>query len=147
MKVRKSSPCFHIAGNCGNFWEFLYLKNSYFVILCKTENVWQNLFFKIFFTKWRKICRLQVHIQSEDDKHLLLVSTNTQKVKEHFCLVVPFTHTSIFAELMQTTNTLAKFVAKFAACYQYQRTICPPWFTFHLMDSLIQNGRKIVNNK
>jgi len=74
---------------------------------------------------------------------------------------------------MQTTNTvtLAKFVAcwqyqrticlpwftfrlmdslvhlKFVACYQYQRTICLPWVTFRLMDSLIPNGRKIVNSK
>jgi hypothetical protein len=44
---------------------------------------------------------------------------------------------------MQITNTIA--LTKFMACYQYQRTICLPWSTFHLMDSLIPNGRKIVN--
>jgi hypothetical protein len=38
-------------------------------------------------------------------------------------------------------------LAKFVACYQYQRTICPPWCTFGLMDSLVPNGCKIVNNK
>jgi hypothetical protein len=60
----------------------------------------------------------------EDEKHLLLVCPSTQKVREHFCLTLPFTHISIFAELMPTTNTVA--LVKFVACCQYQRTICPP---------------------
>ncbi len=30
---------------------------------------------------------------------------------------------------------------------QYQKTIYPPWSTFRLMDSLVPNGRKIVNSK
>jgi hypothetical protein len=59
----------------------------------------------------------------EDEEHLLLVCPNTQKVKEHFCSALPFTHMSILVELMQTTNTVA--LAKFVACCQYQR-ICPP---------------------
>ncbi len=57
-------------------------------------------------------------------KHLLLVCSNMQKVSERFCSVLPFTHISTFAELMQTTNMIA--LAKFVACCQYQRTICPP---------------------
>jgi hypothetical protein len=36
----------------------------------------------------------------EDEEHLLLVCPNTQKVKEHFCLALPFTHTSTLAEFM-----------------------------------------------
>ncbi len=49
----------------------------------------------------------------EDEEHLLLVCPNIQKVKERFCSVLPFTHTSTLVELMQTMNmvTLAKFVA------------------------------------
>ncbi len=49
----------------------------------------------------------------EDEEHLLLVCPKTQKVREHFCSALPFTHISTLAELMQTTNvvTLAKFVA------------------------------------
>jgi len=35
----------------------------------------------------------------DDEKHLLLVCPNTQKVKERFCLALPLTHTSIFVEL------------------------------------------------
>jgi hypothetical protein len=65
----------------------------------------------------------------EDEEHLLLIYPNTQKVTEHFCSTLPLTHTStlaelMHAELMQTTNTVA--LAKFVACCQYQRTICPP---------------------
>jgi hypothetical protein len=56
----------------------------------------------------------------EDEKHSLLVCPNTQKVKERFCS----THTSTLVGLMQITNTVA--LAKFVACYQYKRTICPP---------------------
>jgi hypothetical protein len=81
----------------------------------------------------------------KDEKHLLLVIPNTQKIREHFCLALPVTHTSILAELMQTTNTVA--LAKFVACCQYQRTICSPFSTFRLMDSLVPNGCKIVNSK
>ncbi len=53
----------------------------------------------------------------EDEEHLLLVCPNTQKVREHFCLALPFTHTGTLAKLMQTTNTVA--LAKFVACCQY----------------------------
>ncbi len=60
----------------------------------------------------------------EDEKHLLLVCPNTQKVRERFCSALPFTHTSTFVEFMQITNTIA--LAKFMAYCQYQRTICPP---------------------
>jgi hypothetical protein len=60
----------------------------------------------------------------EDEEHLLLIYPNTQKVRERFCLALPFTHISTFVELMQTTNMVA--LAKFVACCQYQRTICPP---------------------
>jgi hypothetical protein len=45
--------------------------------------------------------------------------------------------------LLLTTNTVA--LAKFVACCQYQRTICPSWFAFHLMNSLVPNECKIVN--
>jgi hypothetical protein len=78
----------------------------------------------------------------EDEEHLLLVNPNTQKVKECFCSTLPLTHTSILVEFMQTTNTVA--LAKFVACCQYKRTICPPWSTFRLMDSLVPNGLKII---
>jgi hypothetical protein len=53
----------------------------------------------------------------EDEKHLLLVCPSTQKVKERFCLTLPLTHTSTFAELMQTMNTIA--LAKFVTCLLY----------------------------
>jgi hypothetical protein len=36
----------------------------------------------------------------EDEEHLLLVCPNTQKVRERFCLALPFTHTSTLTELM-----------------------------------------------
>jgi hypothetical protein len=60
----------------------------------------------------------------EDEKHLLLICPNTQKVKERFCLALPLTHINTLVEFMQTTNMVA--LAKFVACCQYQRTICPP---------------------
>jgi hypothetical protein len=60
----------------------------------------------------------------KDEKHLLLVCPNTQNVRERFCSALPLTHTSTIVELMQTTNMVA--VAKFVACCQYQKTICPP---------------------
>jgi hypothetical protein len=81
----------------------------------------------------------------EDEKHLLFICPNIQKVKERFCSTLPFTHLSTLAELMQTTNMVT--LVKFVACRQYPRTICPPWSTFCLMDSLIPNEHKIVNNK
>jgi hypothetical protein len=60
----------------------------------------------------------------EDEKHLLLVYPNTQKIREHFCSALPLTHTNILVGFMQTTYTIA--LAKFVACCQYQRTIYPP---------------------
>ncbi len=75
----------------------------------------------------------------EDEEHLLLVCPNTQKIRERFCLALPLTHTNTLVEFMQTTNIVA--LAKFMACCQYQRIICPPWSTFRLMDSLVPNGR------
>jgi hypothetical protein len=51
----------------------------------------------------------------EDEKHLFLACPNTQKVKERFCLAMPFTHTITFAKLVQTTNIVA--LTKFVACY------------------------------
>ncbi len=60
----------------------------------------------------------------EDEHHLFLVYSNTQKVKEHFCSTLPLTHTNILVELMHMMNMVA--LAKFGARCQYQRTICPP---------------------
>ncbi len=59
----------------------------------------------------------------QDEKHLLLVCPNTQKVKEHFCSALPLTHMSTLAELMHITNTvaLAKFVAWAHAHYEHGR--------------------------
>ncbi len=51
--------------------------------------------------------------------HLLLVYSNTQKVKERFCLALSLTHISTLAELMQIANTVV--LTKFVACYQYKR--------------------------
>jgi hypothetical protein len=51
----------------------------------------------------------------KDEEHLLFVYPNTQKVKEHFCSALPFTHMSTLAKLMQTMNIVA--VAKFVTCY------------------------------
>jgi hypothetical protein len=62
-----------------------------------------------------RLCRCYDLGKVKDEKHLLLACPNTQKVKEHFCLALPLTHTSILAELMQTTNMIA--LAKFVACY------------------------------
>jgi hypothetical protein len=71
-----------------------------------------------------RLCRSCNLGKVEDEEHLLLICPNTQKVRERFCSTLPFTHTSNLVELMQTTNTVA--LAKFVACCQYQRTICPP---------------------
>ncbi len=60
----------------------------------------------------------------EDEEHLLLVCSSTQKVKERFCSTLPLIHISTFVELMQTTNTVT--LAKFVTCCLYQRIIYPP---------------------
>ncbi len=72
----------------------------------------------------KRLCRGCDLGKVEDEEHLFLVCANTQKVREHFYSILPLTHTSTLAKLMQTTNTIA--LAKFVACCQYQRTICPP---------------------
>ncbi len=66
----------------------------------------------------KRLCRGYDLGKVEDEKHLLLVCPNTQKIKEHFCLALPLTHTSTRAELMQTTNTIT--LVKFVAYCQYQ---------------------------
>ncbi len=48
----------------------------------------------------------------KDEKHLLLVCPNTEKVRECFCSALPLIHISTLAELMQTTNMIA--LTKFA---------------------------------
>jgi len=93
----------------------------------------------------KRLCRGCDLGKVEDEKHLLLIYPNAQKVRECFCSTLPLTHISTFVELMQTTNTIA--LAKFVACCQYQRTIYPPWSTFCLMDFMVPNKRKIVNSK
>jgi len=50
----------------------------------------------------------------EVEEHLLLICPNTQKIRERFCSTLPLPHTSTLAELMQTTNTVAR--AEFVAC-------------------------------
>ncbi len=72
----------------------------------------------------KRLCRGYDLGKVEDEEHLLLAYPNTQKVKEHFCSALPLTHTNTLVELMQITNMVA--LAKFVACCQYQRTICPP---------------------
>jgi hypothetical protein len=71
-----------------------------------------------------RLCRGCDLEKVEDEEHLLLVCPNTQKVRECFCSTLPLTHINTFAELMQTTNTVA--LAKFVTCCLYQRIICPP---------------------
>jgi hypothetical protein len=93
----------------------------------------------------KRLCRRLDLGKVEDEEYLLLVYPNTQKVREHFCLALPLTHTSILVKLVQTTNMVA--LAKFMACCQYEKTICPPQSIFHLMDFLVLNERKIVNSK
>jgi hypothetical protein len=60
----------------------------------------------------------------EDEEHLFLAYPNTQKVRECFCSAPPLTHTNTLTEFMQIMNMVA--LAKFVACCQYQKTICPP---------------------
>jgi hypothetical protein len=40
----------------------------------------------------------------EDEKHLLLVCPNTQKVRECFCSAIPLTQSSTLVKLMQITK-------------------------------------------
>ncbi len=72
----------------------------------------------------KKLCRSYDLGKVEDEEHLFLIYPNTQKVRECFCSALPLTHTSTLVGLMQIMNTIA--LAKFVACCQYQRTICPP---------------------
>jgi hypothetical protein len=65
----------------------------------------------------KRLCRGYDLGKVEDEYHLFFVCPNTQKIKEHFCSTLPFTHTNTLVELMQTTNTVT--LAKFVACYQY----------------------------
>jgi hypothetical protein len=48
----------------------------------------------------KRLCRGCDLGKVEDEEHLLLVYPNTQKVREHFCSALPFTHTSTLVELM-----------------------------------------------
>jgi hypothetical protein len=47
-----------------------------------------------------RLCRSYDLGKVEDEEHLFLVYPNTQKVREHFCLALPLTHTSTLAEFM-----------------------------------------------
>ncbi len=71
-----------------------------------------------------RLCRSCDLGKVEDEKHLLFIYPNTQKVKERFCSTLRLTHTNTLVEFMQTTNMVT--LAKFVACCQFQRTICPP---------------------
>jgi hypothetical protein len=92
-----------------------------------------------------RLCRSCDLGKVEDEEHLLLICPNTQKVRECFYSALPFTHMNTLTGLMQTTNMVT--LAKFVACYQYQKIICSPWSTFRLMDFLVPNGCKIINSK
>ncbi len=72
----------------------------------------------------KRLCRGCDLEKVEDEEHLLFICLSTHKVKEHFCLALPFTHISTLAKLMQIMNTVA--LTKFVACCQYQKKICPP---------------------
>jgi len=63
----------------------------------------------------KRLCRGYNLGKVEDEKHLLLVYPNTQKVRKRFYSALPFTRTNTLVELIQTTNTAA--LAKFVACY------------------------------
>jgi hypothetical protein len=109
-----------------------------------------NMQLKIMLSAWKNVsyikrfCRGYNLGKVEDEEHLLFVYPNIQKVSKHSCSTLPLTQTSILVELMQPTNMVA--LIKFVASYQYQKTICPPWSTFHLMDFLVPNGHKIINS-
>jgi hypothetical protein len=47
-----------------------------------------------------RLCRSCNLGKVKDEKHLLLVYPNKQKVKERFCLALPPTHTSTLVEFM-----------------------------------------------
>jgi hypothetical protein len=47
-----------------------------------------------------RLCRGYDLGKVEDEKHLLLICPNTQKVRERFCLILPLTHTSTLLEFM-----------------------------------------------
>jgi hypothetical protein len=95
-----------------------------------------NRQFELVLSVWKDVPHVKMFCQScnlrkvENEKHLLFVCPNTQKVREHFCLALPLTHMNTLVELMQTTNTVT--LTKFVACFQYQRTIYPSWSTFRL---------------
>jgi hypothetical protein len=93
----------------------------------------------------KRLCRGCDLGKVENEKYLLLVYPNTQKVRKRFCLALPFTHTSTLIRLMQTMNTVT--LTKFVAWCQYQKTIYFPWSTFRLLDFLVPDGCKIINNK
>ncbi len=100
------------------FISFILLMVVIFCYLAKVLGVWKGMPYT------ERLCRGCNLGKVEDQEHLLLVCPSTQKVKERFCSTLCLTHISTFDELMQTTNTVA--LAKFVACYQYQRIICPP---------------------
>jgi hypothetical protein len=108
-----------------------YLFDINYVQLRKALGRFQcgNMQFEVILGAWKdvpyakRLCRGCDLGKVEDEKHLLLVYPNIQKLRERFCSALPLTHTSILVELMQITNTDA--LAKFVSCYQYQRTICP----------------------
>jgi hypothetical protein len=89
-----------------------------------------NTQLEVVLSVWKGVPYTKKHCQGcdlgkvEDEEHLLLVYPNTQKVRERFCLALPLTHISTFVEFMQITNMVA--LAKFVACYQHKKTICPP---------------------
>ncbi len=89
-----------------------------------------NLQLEVVLSAWKgvpyieRLCRGCDLGKVEDEEHLLLVCSSTQKVKECFCSALPLTHITTLGELMQTTNMVA--LAKFVACCQYQKIICPP---------------------
>ncbi len=71
-----------------------------------------------------RLCRGYDLGKVKDEKNLLLVYPNAQKVKECFCSALSFTHTNTLVEFMRIMNMVA--LAKFVACSQYQKIICPP---------------------
>ncbi len=48
----------------------------------------------------KKLCQGYDLEKVENEEHLFLVCPNTQKVREHFCLALPLTHTGTLVELM-----------------------------------------------
>jgi len=109
-----------------------YLCNINYVQLRKAlTRFWcDNTQLEVMLGAWKGVPYIETLYQGcdlgkvEDEKHLFLVCPNTQKVRERFCSTLPLTHMSTFAKLMQTTNMVT--LAKFVACCQFQRIICPP---------------------